>query len=530
MVGDLTGAEIFAKQFEICITIIHELAHAAWVYLGRTNTTRLMIEPYYQDEPLIELGFSFTAQIFGGSTRDPSRMFRSRGGPGLPPFVAFRENWFTEDSLQYGSNGGYRRPSSGTQLPGKFDPFTVKSRLVIPTQFYGTIMTQEMWDQKVRSYGLKALEIGPLKYGLRFDRGSLERIMTTDPESNDLVTTIKTFDGILHGSISIGDPVSVQQIVLAETIRLMKSLRISEALSDSNSVPSSASSAQDDTRQDLTFNPEDRIKTVPEYPEIYIGSSQFTQQCPRFEEIKAFLIANRAEQKLALDTMGILPEGTFYRYISRFKGITVTQRELKAFLSQCFEKKELFIWDPFPSPGMVMRVAAGWPDTPLYTKRRQLFNPFYQSDKRSLNLLSRPLRDNVRVRESLYVESGEMRDMSYLGFGTILDTSMIDTGSNLTIDDRDYLLSDLNRLQDLIIISAGAPDGTGLSTFVLGPDHIIRFTYPIEQYRDKYLNAHMKESLARYKIIETEWNVAWQAKLNKGNSGGTPAPLGQVMS
>ncbi|CZT42929.1 uncharacterized protein RSE6_02894 [Rhynchosporium secalis] len=391
-------------------------------------------------------------------------------------------------------------------------------------------MTQEMWAQKVRSYGLKALEIGPLKYGLRFDRGSLERIMTTDPESNDLVTTIKTYDGILHGSISIGDPVSVQQIVLAETIRLMKSLRISEALSDSNLVPSSTSSAQDDTRQDLTFNPEDRIKTVPEYPEIYIGSSQFTQQCPRFEEIKAFLIANRAEQKLALDTMGILPEGTFYRYISRFKGITITQRELKAFLSQCFEKKELFIWDPFPSPGMVMRVAAGWPDTPLYTKRRQLFNPFYQIDKRSLNLLSCALRDNVRVRESLYVESGEMRDMSYHGFGTILDTSMIDTGSNLTIDDRDYLLSDLNRLKDLIIISAGAPDGTGLSTFVLGPDHIIRFTYPIEQYRDKYLTAHMKESLARYKIIETEWNVAWQSKLNKGNSGGTPAPLGQVMS
>ncbi|KAL2063122.1 hypothetical protein VTL71DRAFT_6194 [Oculimacula yallundae] len=227
---------------------------------------------------------------------------------------------------------------------------------------------------------------------------------------------------------------------------------------------------------------------------------------------------------MAIDTMGILPEGTFYRYVQDCKGITVTRRELKGFLSQCYERRQLFIWEPFPSPGWVVRVAAGWPPAPVYSNRRQLIDPHFQPDPRKVDILRLMLSDDLRLREELYLSGGEMRDVSFESFRRLLELNVSGAPSNPTQPEKNDLLRDRKNFYDLIVSSAGAPNGSGIGTFTLGPKSIIRLTYPVEQYRAKHLNPHLKLYLPVYKEIEARWNAAWQAELDKEKSGGASGP------
>jgi hypothetical protein len=67
--------------------------------------------------------------------------------------------------------------------------------------------------------------------------------------------------------------------------------------------------------------------------------------CPRYEEIKEYLFTNRGPLQLALDTMGILSEPAFYRYIRDRGGISLTPMELREFLGYANERRELFMLD-----------------------------------------------------------------------------------------------------------------------------------------------------------------------------------------
>lgn len=100
--------------------------------------------------------------------------------------------------------------------------------------------------------------------------------------------------------------------------------------------PSSSKNAlikfEDDEADD-----EDVEVKVPESPVIPAPS------CPWYEEIKKYLFANRDPLELALDTMRILPETTFYRYIHDYGGIELTARELRSFLCVASNDRELFL-------------------------------------------------------------------------------------------------------------------------------------------------------------------------------------------
>ena len=67
--------------------------------------------------------------------------------------------------------------------------------------------------------------------------------------------------------------------------------------------------------------------------------------CPRWTEITQYLFRNRGPLELALDTMAIVSEPAFYRYIRDRGGITLTSRN---FLGVASAKEELFMCDSTP--------------------------------------------------------------------------------------------------------------------------------------------------------------------------------------
>lgn len=78
---------------------------------------------------------------------------------------------------------------------------------------------------------------------------------------------------------------------------------------------------------------------------------QYTCNCPRYQEIKDFLIANRAHDLLAIDSMEFaLAEPNMLRYLENLN-FNVTPAEFRAFLHCCNVKNELFLYKPFPGIG-----------------------------------------------------------------------------------------------------------------------------------------------------------------------------------
>lgn len=65
--------------------------------------------------------------------------------------------------------------------------------------------------------------------------------------------------------------------------------------------------------------------------------------CPRYDEIRTYLLGQRGANELALDTMTVLSEPQFYRYIRDRGGIQISAQEFRAFLWTANERHELFM-------------------------------------------------------------------------------------------------------------------------------------------------------------------------------------------
>ena len=317
------------------------------------------VEPYYRDEPLSELGFSFTEHVFGGMLRHMRDLRESRGGPGLPPFGWFTESFFIKWSDKYASNAGYRQPQIKVPKEGEPDPYMTYDLWPVPTQWYVNMMRKEFWELNVRSRGLQALQMGPLRYGIRYpcenttDKHFIRRM------DNGKVQKVKQLELTMQPHVAGGLADAAQEISIDGIKRLARAQQTHEAMAGLSLKQSEKGTGEGSSKSLATAkrdkgpasesdsDPEAREKRVSEYPPVYVDGSNFTQQCPRYGEIKQFLIMNRAEQKLALDTMGLLPQPTFYRYINDFNKnqnkFDLGVQEFKAFLSQCNRKKELFM-------------------------------------------------------------------------------------------------------------------------------------------------------------------------------------------
>ncbi|PVH85483.1 hypothetical protein DL98DRAFT_650908 [Cadophora sp. DSE1049] len=280
--NDLTDAEIMTQRLGIASIILHEYAHAANKVIRILNQEPSEhLEPYFEDEPLTEPGYSFETHIFGGMTTSLIEHRRYRGGPGLPSGGIIKSNFFTSMSKDM--------------------------------EFLGSaeLFREDLWNTKVKQSGNKVLKMGPQTFGMR---AYLDK---------------NTF--LLYHS---------ERDVLLQYINEAISELVSQNVGD-------GSVNVEYQNFDPLADPETRQKRVEEYP------PDLPYSCPRCNEIKQWLIANRDPLHLAIDSMGILAEPAFYRYIrerSTFlrergigAGLTLTPHELRGFLATAQRSRELFV-------------------------------------------------------------------------------------------------------------------------------------------------------------------------------------------
>ncbi|KAG4429548.1 hypothetical protein IFR05_014971 [Cadophora sp. M221] len=415
---DLTTAELMGLRFRLATTLVHEFAHATRRAIELLNigpASRLkdntLTEPYYQNEPLSELGCSFSSQFWGGNNFSMMRQIYNRGGPGLPNLGFFQNSFFTS------RNAGYSTSRGAPSLPppvsaGELDPFYTYDFWVVLTSWYGGLFDQELWEVQLRSMAKDALKMGPLKYGAR------------------------TVDGAL----------AVSRISFNRAGR-----NIREALSlrpSSSGTPPTGQYGERDDNEDEDF--EMKLPEIPVMP---------TPSCPRYDEIKRYLFANRDPLELALDTMRILPESTFYRYIRDHGRITISAHELRTFLHMALDNWELFFWEPFLGSGTVMRIPVGWPSRSTAT----ISLPLTEADEDTINQLD-SLMGDTEFREKLYQYTLEMWDLDIEYFRIWL----------LSTDGDDMWDVDPEDFEGVVVQSVAQ----GSSYFSLGPKGIIRFYEP----------------------------------------------------
>ena len=236
----------------------------------------------------------------------------------------FKTNWFTA------SHSGYqtaRSPPQNKPPPSESrqnDPFYTYDYWPVPTCWCSSLFTDEFWDVKARKYGADATKMGPLEYGTRTVIGDPRRIETRGRlDKRDYESGL--YEGIFENTaICEGWTDGEKEEALRRNAMAVRSRQIFDAMR--TKILRDVDDEEENSQTELDDSP-----LIPDY------------SCPRYEEITEYLFASGGPLELALDTMGILSEPAFYRYIKDRGGISLTPMEFRGFLSSADERGELFM-------------------------------------------------------------------------------------------------------------------------------------------------------------------------------------------
>ncbi|TGO07039.1 hypothetical protein BTUL_0342g00060 [Botrytis tulipae] len=372
-----------ANQLRIATTLVHEFAHAIRRSIisekddCEDTAAKGENEPYFEDEPLAELGYSFIENIWGGQPMSLMAQMYNRGGPGLPNLGIIKTSWFTDKNKTYQTS---RKAPALNRKPkrGQVDKFHTYDYWPVPTKWYSSVFTEGFWEN-VREFGPEAKKIRTEKRGMRY-------LSKDHPDAKSQIDD----NGISIGyGWPYGSPQTRSQIERFITVnkvltRISKEHRFGEEIHD----------------------PLDCFNIKP--PTV-------TYSCPRWNDITEHLFGNRGPLELALDTMELLSEPTLFRYIRDHGGINLTSLEFRNFLGVANEKRELFLWEPFPGFGVVKRIAIGWP--PPIGGPDSVFwpSPISKPDEDDMETLDNLMSDEA-VQQALYEYCGECRDLEIKTF------------------------------------------------------------------------------------------------------------------
>ncbi|KUJ15687.1 uncharacterized protein LY89DRAFT_734841 [Mollisia scopiformis] len=445
--GHLNSDEKRLARFEFANTLMHETAHAVWYALRddfqKTKKSKKPThgEPYFETEPLQELGFSLENNMWGGDPKSLSSFgVNAAGGPGLPSLGICKSSWFRECNSGYDNNDNIPLDPPAP-VPGQPDLYYISDYYPIPTTWFIDLQKKDKWEYIVRKVGISATQMGPTTYGMR------NKTKIKDPRNLlQISTPLTQLQGLYVLGMQRADMTSLEIAALEQEVsRVEKAIKILNTASITflamypDNVPVRATTAP----------AIDRSLTRERYPCV----------SKRYEEIRQYCLNNRKPLQLAFDSMDFdIPEPTMYRYILNQGGITISPTEFRDFLHCCQSKRRLFEYQPFPGPGMITKVPNGWPIETPYTipSQRLAIDGQYFDD-----VLETFEKEGFRT--SLYRIFGEFRDVDiewlrkFLGFwfpGRILDSAGFrDIINDLAIDNTDIL--------------------------TLGPTGIARFRYPI---------------------------------------------------
>jgi len=202
--------------------------------------------------------------------------------------------------------------------------------------------------------------MGPLRYGIRRPLENTTEKHFIRRMDTGKVRKIKELELTMQPLVPVGQAEAPQEIAIAEAKRLARAQQITEAMAGlslkqsktgskkGSSMPSATAkrdkSPASESESDLAAREEGLRISITLCRWIGLYSAMSTLR--RNKTILDYIL-NIAEQKIALETMGLLPEPTFYRYIRDFNKeqnkFELRVQQFKAFLSQCNWKKELFM-------------------------------------------------------------------------------------------------------------------------------------------------------------------------------------------
>ncbi|KAF8856528.1 hypothetical protein BDZ45DRAFT_790328 [Acephala macrosclerotiorum] len=373
---------------------------------------------------------------WGGRNRSAVLDGYARGGPGLPQMAVCKDNFFTSESASYKTSAG--APPQNKPVPSnELDPFYTYDFWAIPTSWSCNTF-RENWWMGVRKYEKGFMHMGPLKYGYR----TIDSLRGSGPKRN------------LSPKWDDPDPYGPPDGPSWEN-----NTSIREGMARNPSRQANADSA-----------PEDELDSG-EVPAVRFS-------CPRWDEITQYLFENRAPGDLSLDTTTIISLPVLYRYIRNHGGIDLSPTELRNFLGVANERKELFIWEPHPDPGIVMKIEAGWPPA--------LDQDIIDDEPSDLAQALDTYLSDEKTQEGLYESYGECRDLEIEEFLRWLKFK----------DSTEWDIP-LDEFQDAIEESYDI----GSAYIAKAPEGIVRFIFDIddirEKFSDKFTNDRMRDLTAR---------------------------------
>jgi hypothetical protein len=311
-------------QWSFGITLVHELAvsqssvsifhccpnnagqqHAVWILRTRADPSSRVVsnEPYFEDEPVAELGNSLANALTNGCFFFITPGRNNRGE--YPLVVGGRVPWPTK-YIESGDNPTLYKISEGL-IQEYFYP--------IPVGYFWRVQQEDFWVNHVPAFGSQSLYIEPLTQGraYRADQVVLKTQKKVNPD------------------------------VDAETIRKSRSI-FGEIAKLKNEIIQSWSKTKAEFRElgeavDAALKTTEQKGADPEY--LYVEEQEVFDPPQRHQEITDLLIKYRTV--LAIYTQDFaIPELTFLAYVNRLNVLDIERGEWRQFLQyMTYTKKEL---------------------------------------------------------------------------------------------------------------------------------------------------------------------------------------------
>ena len=325
-------------NFGIAEMLIHEVAHACWASIRDNFKDMGNQEPFFENEPLCELGWSLEDKLWGGYPKDIVHSEIWDGGTGLPPMGNIATKWFTMRGENYNTEPIVLDHVMG-EVPAVSDeelqkiPYYCYDHWPIPLTYHCNMFQASFWNLNFRMFGPIVTRFGPLTRGTRLLAGDDDLA-----DSYKLIQRAVLDNPNYFVQLEIKADMTEEQAawVTSENGRRMHALGILQAL-EKNMI-SEADKVYLDTfrKMDVEDNNWEGESDEDEDPEP-------KPNCPRWEEIVGYVLRNRGPLELAWDTMNFeIPEPTLYRYIMKRGGLKITPMEWRAFLRVANYRGELF--------------------------------------------------------------------------------------------------------------------------------------------------------------------------------------------
>ncbi|KAF8860479.1 hypothetical protein BDZ45DRAFT_688468 [Acephala macrosclerotiorum] len=435
--------------------------------------------------------------IWGGETSHLHLMDYARGGPGLPTFGVCYHDWFQAQHSKRLRPHLVRNQGYTTSLLS-INRLEYHDIYPVPISWVQSMFQEVTWNVLIKKIGA-VTQMGPLTVGTRIftkrDETPDDMFNVVPPNNmQDEYKTLRYRPELDLSSLDSGAIIhrAIQVDKIFNRMGLSPELREKARASNISLIIASTADGQlngPNAFSYITGDPFDPLLDEEEIPDD-------EYRCPRWLEIVAYMCRNRAPLQLALDTMGTLPVPVFYRYIRERGGINLSGLELWNFLGVANSRKVFFIFDPYPGPGLVTIVEAGWPPAIPFS---------FMSIPAPKHISTAAEKDEIMA---IIRQTGAQKFI----FNRMLMQTMRDMDIDmfrLTVEENEAHMFEPDEFKALLIQCVRETWDFN-NEFTLGTEGIIRFTYDMttmiqESVTDQMMKLKFAEIKTRKDEIETEW-------------------------